>query len=170
LLIAACHVGKDREAVIEAQYQETAVLPLGLDEVTRNLVENLHLRWGYGLLYVDKYSDEDDNPVNVVYGIRKKDDDAIYGMRLLLTDMGTTTELETNLWRVVNAGWPFTDSTGNSIFVTSRVKDEETMIELAEDIFRFCETPHGQATGVMDTLRSLFAPRDSKRKYNSVDS
>jgi hypothetical protein len=157
--------------VIEAQYRETTTLALGLDEVTQNLVENLHLRWGYGLLYVDKYSNENDNPVNVVYGVRKPDDERIYGMRLILTDAGTATELEINLWRVVSVGWPFTDSSGNSIFVTSRVKDEEAMIELSDDIYRFCETPHGQAAGVMDTLRSLFAPGIiKKRKYGNPEN
>lgn len=168
--IAECHVGKDGEAVTQAQYQETANLPMGLDEATQNLVENLHLRWSYGFLYLDKYTDEDNQPVNVVYGIRKADDDRMYGMRLILTDSGASTELETNLWRVMNAGWPFVDSRGNSILARSRAKDEETLIQLADDVYRFCETPHGQASGVMDTLRNIFAPRGNKRKYNSVDS
>jgi hypothetical protein len=156
--------------VIEVQYQETTAVLLGLEEATRNLVENLHLRWNYGLLYVDKYSNEADQPVNVVYGIRKQDNEHIYGMRLVLTDNGTATALETNLWRVINAGWPFVDSAGNSILAASRVKDEATLLQLADDIYRFCETPHGQAAGVMDTLRSIFALRSSKRKYNSAES
>lgn len=150
----------------EVHYQEIAELPLTLDDVTQHLVQNLHLRWGYGLLYVDRYIGENNEPVHVVYGIRKPNDENLYGLRVVLSTERKSTMIEINLWRMVHKGWPFQNQEGKVVIGVDILQGHQTAFEqITRDILKFCETPHGQGSGVMDKLRNLFGKGGEKRKY-----
>ena len=150
----------------EVHYQETALVHLALDNVTQHLVENLHLRWGYGLLYVDRYMGEDDMPVNVVYGLRKDSDERHFGLRIVLMAESKSTAVETNIRHITMSGWPLQNKEGKGLFRSNpTVGLQKEFDHIADDILEFCEKPHGQSSGVLDTVRSWLGMGGQRRKY-----
>ena len=152
---------------MESQYRETGIIQVALDDGTRYLIENLHLRRGYALLYVDKYIGDDNQPVSVIYGSHKRNDEEIYGFRVELIIERKMLFAEVNLWKISYDGWPMVNVDGKHNFFTPVTKaNENAMREIAKELLLYCEKPHEQASGVPGMLRSLFdTVVGNRRKY-----
>ena len=81
-------------------------IAIDLEDATQNLSENLHLKWNYGLLYIDKYSDDQGMPVSSISGLRRNDETQYY-MRIQLITEQKSVYCRINIWRVITTGWPF---------------------------------------------------------------
>jgi len=120
-------------------------------------------------MYLDQYTDENDVSVRVVYGIRVYDEsNSVYALRIVFSELANTTRCEANVWRMTHGGWPFVDARGKStIMAVLRNQPDSNLGSIADDIFKFCEKPHGQGAGIMDILRNLFSSGSEKRKHKS---
>ncbi|MGB7339910.1 MAG: hypothetical protein WBC91_13525 [Phototrophicaceae bacterium] len=130
-----------------------------IEDATQNLSENLHLKWQYGLLFVDKYSDEQNLPVSIVSGIRR-DDETTYYIRVHLMHSQKSTYSKIDIWKVVTSGWPF--PTG---VVNMGTAKSDKLIDMVDDILNFCQQPYEHTTGVFPWLRNMFTGRTETRQY-----
>lgn len=151
----------------EPHYTQRTILRMPLVDVTNNLADNFHLRWSYGLLFLDQYTDEDDRPMSIIYGIRKAGDNEIFHIRVVLAaTKSNSTEIEIQAWHVQTKGWPFVNDQGQSILAKN---PEETHLpqfsKIANDVVQFSQTPHGGGQGVFDLIRRTFLENVSKRIY-----
>lgn len=144
----------------EADMHFETQLSIDITEATQNLCENLHLKWNYGLLFLDRYTDEYGAPVSVVSGLRKDDDVTVY-IRVHITQDQKTAMLKFDLWNVNTAGWPFPSGVGSTFGFDKTNK----LIDLIDEMREFCLTPYKQTTGVMPWLRGVFSGQASTRKY-----
>jgi|SRR5688572_13712180 hypothetical protein len=134
-------------------HHESAHIDAPLEEVTKNLVENLHLRWGYGVFQVDEYTDEENFPVCVVYGAATINNTTFLALVIRLEALdrystGVTIECGT----LSTGGYPLNRP---SNLDSSREHETGHTRKAVEDILKFCTTPHGQGFGIADMMRSL---------------
>ncbi|MGJ3238162.1 MAG: hypothetical protein ACFE0Q_05600 [Anaerolineae bacterium] len=127
-----------------------------LEEVTQNLSENLHLTWHYGLLYIDKYSDEQGLPVSVITGIRNKDD-TVHHVRVHLVSVQKGAHARIDIWRVTTAGWPFPN-------LTLATNAREELMDIVDDAVVFCQVPYKETGSVFSWLRNMFSGELETRK------
>lgn len=151
-------------------HHESIHLEYPLDEVSHNLIENLHLRWGYGVFQVEEYTDDHDQAICVVYGVATPNS----VMMLVIVRLE---EVERDVTQVtVDAGQP---KTGGYPFNRPETLNDHQMSEssqtskIVDDIFKFCTTPHGEGGGFADIMRTFFervvtksGPKD-KRHYRN---
>ncbi|MEM9950792.1 MAG: hypothetical protein AAFV93_13040 [Chloroflexota bacterium] len=143
----------------EADMHYEAQLNIDFEDATQNLCENLHLKWNYGLLFVDKYTDEHGSPISVISGLRKDDDVTVY-IRVHLIQENKSAHAKFDLWEVNTSGWPFPKGVG-SIGASKTNK----LIDLVDDMREFCITPYQETRGVMPSIRSMFSGNSEIRKY-----
>ena len=134
-------------------HHEEAHIDAPLDEVSRNLIENLHLRWGYGVFQVEEYTGDDDEAVCVVYGVAHPGSSifVVLVVRLEQADRFST-------YVIIECGQPNTGGYPFNRPDTLTVIERETQYtsKAVDDILRFCTTPHGEGRGVADMMRNLF--------------
>lgn len=130
-----------------------------IEEATQNLSENLHLKWQYGLLFIDKYSDEQSLPVSIVSAIRREDETTYY-IRVHLTHTQKSTYGKIDIWKVVTSGWPFPSG-----MLPDGLSKSDKLIDMVDDILGFCHSPYEHTTGVFPWLRNMFAGKTETRRY-----
>lgn len=132
---------------------------IDLEDATQNLSENLHFKWNYALLYIDKYSDENGMPVSSISGLRR-DDETQYYMRIQLITEQKSVYCRVDIWRVITTGWPFpTGVTSPSSSATDK------MVDIVDDILEFAQTPYENTGGVFTWLRNIFTGKLETRDY-----
>lgn len=144
----------------EADMHYEQRLSLDIETSSQNLAENLHLKWSYGLLFVDKYTDEQGLPVSAISGIRREDDNTHY-IRIELVSEQKGTHVRLDIWKVTTSGWPFPTM---SISTSSKT---EKMVDIVEDVLMFCQAPFDNTEGVMPWLRNVFTGKSETRKERS---
>lgn len=148
--------------MIEPDYTYQTMLSLSLEDATQNLSQNLHLKWNYGLLYIDKYSDERGLPISIVSGLFKHGESTLYHVRVELVSQQKSVNCNVSIWRVMMTGWPMPAGLAN---LTSSSKDSDVVIDLLDNIVEFCTTPYEQSSGVFSWLSNFFSDNLEKRKY-----
>ena len=124
------------------------------------------MRWGYGLHHVDRYVGENNEEVNVVYGLRKHGDETMFAIRVVLTQQSKSTSVEIYLQHVALGGWPMVTDEGQDRFTVNAETYYDNLLKpVAKDLISYCEKPHGQGSGVMEAIRNLFGTGGEKRKY-----
>jgi len=154
----------------QPHYQVVHNVTLPLNDVTRHLAENLHLRWSYGLMYVDQFADEDERAISVIYGIHMPGDKTMFGLRIFLSEPKSnnwrSTRIEIQIWHMQTQGWPLVDSQGQAVMETDpRQTHAQRLRKIAQDVVEFCEAPHGAGSGIFDLIRSVFVNTIKRRKY-----
>lgn len=132
-------------------------ITLDVDATTQNLAGNFHLKWSYGLLFVDKYSDEQGLPTSIISGIRREDDSTHY-IRVYLKEEQKGTSIKIDLWKVTTAGWPFP-----SMSISSSGSNNK-LVDIVDDVMQFCQTPFENTGGVMPMLKNMFSGKAETRK------
>lgn len=149
-------------------FTKQAALRQNLEFVSKTLTENLHLRWSYSVFHVDEYRDDTNRVVCVVFGTHQLQDMLmVFMIRLTETKAGYT-EVHIECGRNDTSGYPAKELTQRFVSTQQHQKyAEDTMAQLLE----FCQTPHGEGTGMMDIVRSLLntilGATKSKRKYQA---
>lgn len=128
-----------------------------LETVTHTLSENLHLKWNYGLLYVDKYTDEVGIPVSIITGLHRRNDNDFYHLRVQLAGEQKGTRAIIQVWKIMLAGYPLP----KSIALTARTD----AVDIVDEVSQFCVTPFKEGTGIVSWLSNLFSGDAEKRKY-----
>ncbi len=147
-------------------FTKQATLRQNLDFVSKTLTENLHLRWNYSVFHVDEYRDDANRPVCMVFGTHVYQDTLmVFVARLTETKAGYT-EVQIECGRNDTSGFPAKEVAQRFISTQQHQQyAEATMTALLE----FCQTPHGEGTGMMDIVRNLFntilGAAKTKRNY-----
>ncbi len=143
----------------EADLHYETHISVDIEEASQNLSENLHLKWNYGFLFIDKFSDERGLPVSIISGIRK-DDETQHYLRIHLISEQKGVYCRIDIWRVITTGWPFPAG----VMGTSKT---DKLIDLVDDITEFCQTPYKETGGVMSQIRNMFTGTSNleTRKY-----
>lgn len=139
-----------------------AGIAINIEDATQNLSENLHLKWNYGLLFIDKYSDERSFPVSVISGIRKYDENTQYHVRIHLMSEQKGVHCRMDIWRVITTGWPFPAG-----LMSLSSDNNDKLIDLVDDVLGFCETPYENTGGMFTWLRNKFGGNLETRKYKN---
>ena len=143
----------------EPDFTYDTSLAMSIETATQNLSENLHLKWNFGLLYVDKYTDESGAPVSIVTGLHKKEE-TLHHIRVILAEKQKSTLISISIWKVMMAGYPLP----KSIAVT----DKSDAVDLIDEVIQFCEIPFKEGKGIVSWLSNLFSGTSEKRKYEDT--
>lgn len=146
----------------EADLHYETSMSLDLEDATQNLSENLHLKWNYGLLYIDKYSDDQGMPVSSISGLRRYDENTQYYMRINLVTEQKTVYFTIDIWRVITTGWPF--PTG---ITSPSSQSADKMVDIVDEILQFAQTPYENTGGVVSWLRNMFTGNLETRNYKN---
>lgn len=137
-------------------------IDLDIEDATQNLSENLHLKWNYGLLYIDKYSDDRGLPVSAISGLRRYDENTEYYMRINLVTEQKSVYCTIDIWRVITTGWPF--PTG---ITSPSSQSADKMVDIVDDILQFAQIPYENTGGVFTWLRNMFTGNLETRNYKN---
>lgn len=150
--------------MIEPDFSYETGLNISLEDATQNLTQNLHLKWQYALLYIDRYSDEQDLPVSVVSGLYRKSDSEQYHVRIEMTSIQKGTHLKFHVWRVITSGWPFPSGVLNT-----STQNKTVGVDIIDNMLEFCQMPYEDTGSLFSWLRNMFDSKVSSRNYKQTD-
>jgi hypothetical protein len=147
-------------------HTETMRLNHPLEMVSQRLIENLHLRWYYGVTHFEEYADEAERTVYVVHGVVALSVTRMLVFIVWLNSVDADTTAVT-----VECGQPNTGGYPLNFLPDLQTRwqprqDNETC-KVAKDILNFCHVPHGEGASISDRLRRVFENIASMTGYKT---